>query len=294
MTEKKDKKKELYSLQNEIAQRNLEKNYQKISDPNYSLFDNEYNNFKFMKRSVFSIIAVGMPLFVIGLIILIKKSIFGVIPLTFGALGVMIIIYLPIHFLEAKKFTTVLRAKESKELGKLLELAKKYSLSNSTFDQGVARLATFLLIDETSLQIAMLLKDWLSQKKPPRLRELLKAFHLLAIKLGYQTANELFQSLEKDSNKSQKASVEDEDTEIVIPITKIYFLDHLPEKAKCMISGLEIDFFADEVVACPYCSAFAKKALLATWLEENTFCPVCRRELRIADCPTVQISSNKK
>ncbi|MCF2144577.1 MAG: hypothetical protein K9W42_12830 [Candidatus Heimdallarchaeota archaeon] len=292
MTVKKAKKKEQPLLQNEIAQKNLAKIYQRISDPNYSLFDNEYNNFKFMKRAVFSIIAIGLPLFIVGLIILIKKSVFGVIPLTFGALGVMMAVYLPIHFLEAKKFRTVLAAKKSKEPGKLLELAKKYSLSNSTFDQGVARLATFLLIDEKSLEIAALLKDRLSQRKPPGLKELLKAFHLLAIKLGYQTAMELFQALEKGSAKSQKAVLED--TEIVIPITKIYFLDHLPEKAKCMVSGLEIDFFVDEVVVCPYCSAFAKKALLATWLEDNSFCPVCRRELRIADCPIVQVSSGKK
>jgi len=282
------------TLSNSIAQRNLSKRFHKITDPNYSLFTEEYKRYRFMKWVLIVFTSTGLPLFIIGLIVLIRTSIFGVIPLTFGALGVMMLIYLPIQILDYSKFKAVMEAKKSKQWDTLVDIARKYSLSYSYLEQEKARLATFLLIDEKSPEIALLLKERLSVKKPVRVREVLKAFHLLAIKLGFPDAMSLYKHLESKKPLGTKVKKPPEvEHEIVVPITKITYLKRIPEEARCMVSGLAIDFFTDEVVVCPYCSAFAKKELLMSWLEENTFCPVCRRELRINDCPEVQISSKK-
>ena len=61
-----------------------------------------------------------------------------------------------------------------------------------------------------------------------------------------------------------------------------------------MITGLTFDFVTYEIGVCPYCLAWAKRELLASWLSENDFCPVCRRELHLTDCPTVKYSPKKK
>ena len=127
------------------------------------------------------------------------------------------------------------------------------------------------------------------------MRELLAAFYLLAIKLGYQNHIELYNDLNAGRvAENQPQSDKTLDMDIVVPITKVYFLEDIPATAKCMVSGLTIDFNIDEVVVCPYCSAFAKKDLITGWLSEKQKCPVCQRALKIADCPAVRFGTKGK
>ncbi len=274
----------------------LKKRFNKITDPNYSLFDEEYKRFSFMNRIFWVFLLGGLPLFVLGLVLLILGNIFGIIPITFGGMGIMMLMYLPILIIDHRKFKPIMELKEKKQIDRLLEIAKKYSLSNSTTDQERARIATYLLIDFKSKEVANILKTRLQQRKPGSIRLLLRAYYLLAIKLGYNDHIEMFydEDLFKGRVKEQKKFVDDVDNEIVVPISKIYYIDEIPNEAKCMITGLTFDFSTDEIVVCPYCSAWAKRELLASWLGENDFCPVCRRELHLSDCPTVQYSPKKK
>jgi len=264
-----------------------------MDDPNYSLFEEEYKRYVFMKKTSLIFLLVGLPLFVLGLVLIITVSILGIIPLTFGGLGIMMIMYLPILLMDRKKFKRVLEAKESKQPENLVNLARRYSISSGYLDQEVARIATYLLVDQKSRDIAFILKERLSMRKPLKVYEILRAFYLLAIKLGYKDHYELYNYLEQGSSKDQKEQPDEVDNEIVIPITKIYYLEGIPERAKCMVSGLEINFLMDEIVVCPFCSAWAKKELLFSWLSENDFCPVCRRELLMKDCPLGQIGQEK-
>ncbi len=274
----------------------LKKRFNKITDPNYSLFDEEYKRLSFMNRIFWVFLLGGLPLFILGLVLLILGNIFGIIPITFGGMGIMMLMYLPILIMDRRKFKPIMELKEKKQIDKLLELAKKYSLSNSTLDQERARIATYLLIDFKSKGVANILKTRLQQRKPGSVRLLLRAYYLLAIKFGYNDHIEMFydEGLSNGRVKEQKKFVDEVDNEIVVPISKIYYIDEIPTDAKCMITGLTFDFVADEIVVCPYCSAWAKKELLASWLSENDFCPVCRRELHLADCPTVEYSPKKK
>ncbi|MHA1212897.1 MAG: hypothetical protein ACTSSH_10595, partial [Candidatus Heimdallarchaeota archaeon] len=275
------------------AERNLSKRFRKMDDPNYSLFEEEYKRYVFMKKTSLIFLLVGLPLFVLGLVLIITVSILGIIPLTFGGLGIMMIMYLPILLMDRKKFKRVLEAKESKQPENLVNLARRYSISSGYLDQEVARIATYLLVDQKSRDIAFILKERLSMRKPMKVYEILRTFYLLAIKLGYKDHYELYNNLEQGSSKDQKELSDEVDNEIVIPITKIYYLEGIPERAKCMVSGLELEFLMDEIVVCPFCSAWAKKDLLFSWLSENDFCPVCRRELHMKDCPLVQIGQEK-
>ncbi|MFW9923956.1 MAG: hypothetical protein ACFFDW_11785 [Candidatus Thorarchaeota archaeon] len=267
------------------------KNFRKIDDPNYSLFSEEYNRYKFMRKISIIFAIFGLLFFIPGLIFLIKGVIAAGVPLiTFGSLGFMILIYLPILIMDHLKFKTVLELVAKKNNNELLELSKKYSLSNSYLDQEKARLATYALIDQKSKEIALILKNRLLQNKPIRIRELLSAFYLLAKKMGFVDHEDFAKYLENEQNiKPQKIIENAEREEIVIPITKVYFLEEIPENAKCMVSGLKLDFYKDNIVVCPYCSAWAKKELLTAWLNEKKTCPVCQRKLEIEDCPDVKI-----
>ena len=289
-------KKTTYSSEwNEELKRNLKKRFRKITDPNYSLFDESQKLYNYMKRFSLIFSLCGIPLFVLGLVIIIKVSILGIIPLTFGGLGVMVVFYSPYLLLEYLKFKPIMEMKKTKQINALVELAKKYSSSNGFIDQERARLATYLLVDFKSIEIAHILKDRLSQRKPPRLTDILRTFSLLAIKLGYKDHEDFIKDLidGKQVVEEKQVSIDDVDYETVVPITKVYFLDEIPYDAKCMVSGLKLDFKNDTIVVCPFCSAWSKKELLATWLNDKQVCPVCRRKLLLDDCPTVQIRFDK-
>jgi hypothetical protein len=173
-----------------------------------------------------------------------------------------------------------------------LVLSQKYSISNSFIDQEIAKLATFILVDFKSRDIAMILKDRiLISSTISQGRLLLKTFHLLALKLGYEDHIALYKNL-IGSVDTTKQPIKEEyqfDREVVVPITKVYFLDAAPPDAKCMISGLKLDFKKETVVTCPFCNAWAKKDLLIGWLKEKEQCPVCSRKLTIDDCPIVRL-----
>ena len=64
-------------------------------------------------------------------------------------------------------------------------------------------------------------------------------------------------------------------------IDKVFLLDKLPPKAKCMISFAELDINHHSILACPFCEGLAKEDLFKKWLKENKKCPKCKRELLI-------------
>ncbi|MHA1656987.1 MAG: hypothetical protein ACTSXO_00835 [Candidatus Heimdallarchaeota archaeon] len=103
--------------------------------------------------------------------------------------------------------------------------------------------------------------------------------------------NYTLEQLENYYNKMPDTSLPAQGLRASIPITKVYFLDKPPLKAKNMVSGLPLDFSLDEIVACPYCGNMATKEDLEKWLiqNSNSSCPVCKAYLTIEDCPIVKI-----
>ncbi|MHA1125266.1 MAG: hypothetical protein ACTSO7_07190 [Candidatus Heimdallarchaeota archaeon] len=268
------------------------KRFKKIHDPFYSLFDVEYNQFKTMKKILWVFFGIGIVCFPLGLVFLIRGSIaLGVPFITFGGLFIMMLMYLPIHLIDRKKYKVLLPLKEKENINELLVLSQKYSISNSYTDQEIAKLATYLLVDLKSRDIAVILKDRILQSNTSQAKLLLRAFHLLALKLGYEDHIALYKILVGGAKSIKQPSKEEYkfDREVVVPITKVYFLDAAPPEAKCMISGLKIDFRKETIVTCPFCNAWAKKDLLIGWLKEKEQCPVCSRKLTIDDCPEVRI-----
>ncbi len=53
---------------------------------------------------------------------------------------------------------------------------------------------------------------------------------------------------------------------------------------RCMVSGLNMDFEKDDVIACPECGNVAKKPMLVEWLKIKGICPMCRKSILIEDC----------
>jgi hypothetical protein len=60
------------------------------------------------------------------------------------------------------------------------------------------------------------------------------------------------------------------------------------KKPRDMVSGLDINFKEDEVVACPHCSNMSKKLILVEWLKVKGICPMCRKNILIEQCPKVE------
>ncbi len=291
---KRNRKKDIEAKKVETSQipKILTKRFKKITDPNYSLFDIEYNQYKMMKRILLIFLGIGIICFPLGLFFLIRHNIAAGVPLiTFGGLFIMMLVYLPIHLMDRAKYKALLPLKEKKDIKELLKLSRKYSISNGYLDQEKAKLATYILIDLKSRDIANELKDRILQEKTSKARRLLKPFHLLALKLGYADQIALYKNLISDNQTTEKPIKEQYkfDREVVVPITKVYFLEDIPQDAKCMISGLRVDFKRETIVTCPFCNAWAKKDLLAGWLKEKEQCPVCSRKLTIDDCPVVRI-----
>jgi hypothetical protein len=184
--------------------------------------------------------------------------------------------------------------KENKQWNELHNIARKYYL-NRYLDKSLSKLATIILVDAKNPDIAQTLRNRLLSRVSSDLRDVLKWSYLLAIKLGYKDHIEMFSDIEEQKPiipaKQTQIQKETYDRDIVVPIEKIYFLDDIPQDAKCMVTGLELDFNIDTIVVCPFCSAWAKKELLKSWLDEKSTCPVCQRELHIEDCPTVRINT---
>ena len=288
--QKKDK--EAKKVETSQVPKILTKRFKKIADQNFSLFDIEYNQYKMMKKILLIFLGIGIICFSLGLFFLIRQNIAAGVPLiTFGGLFIMMLVYLPIHLMDRAKYKLLLPLKEKKDINELLVLSRKYSISNGYLDQEKAKLATYILIDLKSRDIANELKDRILQEKTSKARILLKPFYLLALKLGYTDHIALYKDLVSDKQITEKPIKEQYkfDREVVVPITKIYFLEDIPQDAKCMISGLKVDFKRDTIVTCPFCSAWAKKDLLAGWLKEKQKCPVCSRKLVIEDCPEVRL-----
>jgi len=105
--------------------------------------------------------------------------------------------------------------------------------------------------------------------------------------------NYTFEQLENYFNKMPDAALPEQGLTVRIPITKVYFIDEPPLKAKNMVSGLQLDFSLEEIVACPYCGNMAAKEDLEKWLVQNSesSCPVCKASLTIEDCPLVRIKN---
>jgi hypothetical protein len=134
-----------------------------------------------------------------------------------------------------------------------------------------------------SIEVAHLLKDRLHElryysKLVRRPYEL--PLEVLAIKLDYSTPEQLLSKLD------DMDGIPDDR----IPITKVYFVKKIPKGTNCMVSGLPLDIDQDDIIACPYCGNMAKREHLRDWLTTNNSCPVCRRVIKIVDCPIVKVN----
>lgn len=142
----------------------------------------------------------------------------------------------------------------------------------------------YALVDMKNIEVAHVLRDRLHElrfyskmvQRPYRY-----PLEVLAIKLDYSTPEQLLSKLD---------AMEISPEEDKIPITKVYFVKKIPKGTQCMVSSLVLDIDDDDVVACPFCGNMAKREHLSGWLAENNHCPVCRRTLKIVDCPIVKIS----
>ncbi|MBN1330899.1 MAG: hypothetical protein JXA54_15615 [Candidatus Heimdallarchaeota archaeon] len=161
---------------------------------------------------------------------------------------------------------------------KLMEVAELH------VDQYKTQFSLYALVDMKVKDVAFLLNDfyedavYLSTNFHKKIQKLLT---ILAVKLDYISVEEMLRLLEKPTKKYH--------INPNITITSVYYLEQVPQKTKCMISSLFLDFDKDTIVACPNCGNFAKKDLLAEWLEENGSCRICERKISIDDCPIVKI-----
>ncbi|MBN1330716.1 MAG: hypothetical protein JXA54_14680 [Candidatus Heimdallarchaeota archaeon] len=121
---------------------------------------------------------------------------------------------------------------------------------------------------------------------------------VLAIKLNHLSVEDFMSDFTEQIDEEQPYESNEQKTllemyadEFAIQISKAYIIPTLPQKAKCMISKIELNPSSDLLV-CPYCVSFAKADLLANWLEIKKNCPICNRLLRIEDCPIVIIRSS--
>ncbi|MBK5112546.1 MAG: hypothetical protein KGD59_01680 [Candidatus Heimdallarchaeota archaeon] len=105
--------------------------------------------------------------------------------------------------------------------------------------------------------------------------------------------------LRKDQREEKKELMKKEQLKIPIQVrqrrvvkggVEIIFVSN--KKPRCMVSGLDIDFDEDEVVACPNCSNVAKKPMLVEWLKVKGICPMCRKNIIIEQCPKVEHKEN--
>jgi hypothetical protein len=167
---------------------------------------------------------------------------------------------------------------------KLLEVARLGgAFGNQSFGMYSRMFSIYALVDLKNLEVARILQDRLHElrfyskmiKKPYRY-----PLEVLAVKLDYSTPEQLISKLDG-------LEVTQEET---IPITKVYFVKNIPKGTQCMVSSLPLDIEEDDIVACPFCGNMAQREHLSGWLATNNYCPVCRRTIKIVDCPIVIIS----
>ncbi|MBN1329504.1 MAG: hypothetical protein JXA54_08530 [Candidatus Heimdallarchaeota archaeon] len=166
----------------------------------------------------------------------------------------------------------------------------KYSFGMNYEEQDRIEQEIYALIDLKNIEIGKIIYDHIkgvtfitSRKNPIMDQNLTNALDVLAMKLGYKHRGDLIETFEKKITSSSPS------IEIGLPITKVYFIEEFPPKAKCRISNLRLDIEKDTIVICPYCRNMAKQELFSEWLKENNSCPVCRRKVSIDDCPIVKI-----
>ncbi|MHA1212936.1 MAG: hypothetical protein ACTSSH_10790 [Candidatus Heimdallarchaeota archaeon] len=153
-------------------------------------------------------------------------------------------------------------------------------------------MALFALVDLRYEKLGRILYEKLNKMEFMPLREtqyskmiILDALDVYAMKTGYSSGREIIRAFEKDDKTSGDGPGEFSGVEV----TKVYYLDKEPKKAKCMISSLPLDFATDEILACPHCGNMANSLPLENWLSTKRQCPVCRKRLTIDDCPIVKL-----
>ena len=235
-------------------QRRLVKKY---SDPSYSLLDERWR--KQRNGYIWLIVLMNLFLFLTGFVFL-------------------------IFYYQIKR--SYLYAKELYEEGntkKLLEMARwGGAFGNQSMGLYSRMFSIYALVDLKNADVAQILQDRLHElrfyakiiQKPYRY-----PLEVLAFKLDYSTPEQLLSKLD-----SVKETLED-----TIPITKVYFVKKISKGTKCMVSNLLVDIDEDDIIACPFCGNMAQREHLSGWLATNNHCPVCRRVIKIVDCPIVKI-----
>jgi len=236
-------------------QRRLVKKY---TDPDYSLLEERWRR---QKRTYLSLTVILSVLFFLS------------------GLPFLVVYYqVKRSYLYAKELFAEGNAK------KLLDVARYGGVFGGTPTGIYGRMfSIYALVDLKNLEVARILQERLHElrfysnmvKKPYRY-----PLEVLAIKLDYSTPEQLLTKLD----------TLEETQEDTIPITKVYFVKNIPKGTQCMVSSLLLDIDEDDVIACPYCGNMAKREHLSGWLAENNHCPVCRRAIKIVDCPIVKIS----
>lgn len=230
---------------------------EKYTDPSYSLLDERWR--KQRNGYIWLIVLMNLFMFFTGFVFL-------------------------IFYYQIKR--SYLFAKELYEEGntkKLLEITRVGGVfGNQSMGLYSRMFCIYALVDLKNVDVARILQDRLHElrfyskiiQKPYRY-----PLEVLAIKLDYSTPEHLLSKL--DSLEETK-----EDT---IPITKVYFVKKIPKGTKCMVSSQLLDIDDDDVIACPFCGNMAQREHLSGWLATNNHCPVCRRTIKIIDCPIVKI-----
>lgn len=160
----------------------------------------------------------------------------------------------------------VKQLKENNQIQELMELNKK--------SKKPINWAVYALIDLKVEEMIGPLFDHM--KTPQNNSEILKVVDALIIKLGYPNREAILKEIY-----------------MISPTKKEYILKKKPEKVTGMISGLPLNLEEDEIVICPFCGNYAKKELMNKWLQKKNPCPVCRKKILFAECPTVRLEKNK-
>lgn len=219
----------------------------------------------------------GMVLLIIGYATTLNNSsiiiTIGFCGFGFGFFGIIVSIFLGrTIYPSLHKIKKYQKQKNTKALMKYLEnpiddiigyLLAMAVLADLGVEDAIEPLTEILQSNKTSKKLKTYVRD---------------ALCVMATKLGYKDQFHLL----------QKTGYAEEALEIATP-TEIYYIEELQSKPTGMISGLELDFEKNDILACPFCRRLAKKELFLEWLKEKPLCPVCHRKLWPDQCLIVKL-----
>jgi hypothetical protein len=179
-------------------------------------------------------------------------------------------------------FKQVKKLRDERDREALIEFSSKNDLR--------AIFALYALGDIGTLETLVDLKNlFLSSNLTKRKKMVSKTYNFIADKFGMPHLKPYI--LRIVGNELRIAETKSDMYESVqeLPSVLEISIDEIPLSGRCMVSLLELHKGMEYLVACPHCFGVAKADLLKAWLDKEDTCPLCRKNLRITDCPRIVI-----